>query len=195
MEDDNTLSRRDKANFYFNPRPPCGGRQSGAWRYRRLSNFNPRPPCGGRRTTDGSGTLWGVLFQSTSPVWRTTRYAEHIISIPRRISIHVPRVEDDDICTLRVLKLGKFQSTSPVWRTTAGRVRTRRNRWDFNPRPPCGGRLCNLSPFRLKSHFNPRPPCGGRLPSSSPYPTRERNFNPRPPCGGRQTPSGVVENQ
>ena len=58
-----------------------------------LHNFNPRPPCGGRLY----GVEWWFCdksFQSTSPVWRTTR------SLPMRrschfISIHVPRVEDD----------------------------------------------------------------------------------------------------
>ena len=58
------------------------------------------------------------------------------------ISIHVLRVEDD--------------SSPPA----SGKPCT-----DFNPRPPCGGRLfvhcvnCNIT------HFNPRPPCGGRLAS------------------------------
>ena len=79
---------------------------------------------------------------------------------------------------------------------------------DFNPLPPCGGRLPDLRwcPIRRK-HFNPLPPCGGRLlrsislaPAiqfqSTPSVWRETNqfvlfsaygcnFNPLPPCGGR----------
>ena len=60
------------------------------------------------------------------------------------ISIHVPRVEDDTTTTIDADGNKVFQSTSPVWRTT-GRVG---RRWSgvfyFNPRPPCGGRLCVL---------------------------------------------------
>ena len=37
----------------------------------------------------------GLLFQSTSPVWRTTTVEPPAI-VPSTISIHVPRVEDDD---------------------------------------------------------------------------------------------------
>ncbi len=100
-------------------------------------------------------------FQSTSPVWRTTNTAASGSGeIP--ISIHVPRVEDDN---------SELDMVSPDS--------------DFNPRPPCGGRrlfyaLCFLSfpisihvprveddtpkhrLLRLRFYFNPRPPCGGR---------------------------------
>ena len=57
------------------------------------------------------------LFQSTSPVWRTT-FPFGLTGDLIKISIHVPRVEDD---TLEVDDLDdavEFQSTSPVWRTT-----------------------------------------------------------------------------
>ena len=37
----------------------------------RWSYFNPRPPCGGRPDYD-SGAVYSTVFQSTSPVWRTT---------------------------------------------------------------------------------------------------------------------------
>ena len=124
------------------------------------------------------------IFQSTSPVWRTT-IVSYCTQYVNRISIHVPRVEDDPrLC---------------------GRQETLRN---FNPRPPCGGRLC-LTPtiwvgFCISIHvprveddplrfprptktryFNPRPPCGGRRSDLSPRLIRPPNFNPRPPCGGR----------
>ena len=117
VEDDQSNSGKGTFGVYFNPRPPCGGRQlynklngrekvfqstSPVWRTTTLTvsdlssptNFNPRPPCGGRP----------LEFNAI----------EH----DKIISIHVPRVEDDiDICVLDVLKL-RFQSTSPVWRTT-----------------------------------------------------------------------------
>ena len=61
--------------------------------------FNPRPPCGGRLLYEVIQPV-KVEFQSTSPVWRTTDRIfanKHGVSI----SIHVPRVEDDDIHRFR----------------------------------------------------------------------------------------------
>ena len=55
-------------------------------------------------------------------MWRTTcRPTE--LKQTLDISIHVPRVEDDDGFVRENLPLGEFQSTSPVWRTTILYVR------------------------------------------------------------------------
>ena len=103
-----------------------------------------------------------------------------------------------------------FLSTSPLRGTTPQVIQLYYQRYDFYPRPPCGGRLSALfiafssctflstSPLRgttgghpvqgdRPQHFYPRPPCGGR-----PAPCRRRSpaachFYPRPPCGGRPT--------
>ena len=60
------------------------------------------------------------LFQSTSPVWRTSETMERWEE--EAISIHVPRVEDDldkyKVYTPETI----FQSTSPVWRTTKSKT-------------------------------------------------------------------------
>ena len=71
VEDDSCNSDKDNYTRYFNPRPPCGGRL-----YLIDHNYLTK------------------IFQSTSPVWRTTGVdtTEYMI---KRISIHVPRVEDD----------------------------------------------------------------------------------------------------
>ena len=100
----------------FNPRPPCGGRLLLRLKTLSLHHFNPRPPCGGRHWEVGTPVL-DIVFQSTSPVWRTTKaiYDGWARSL---ISIHVPRVEDDTTWASR-RKPGLY----------------------FNPRPPCGGRL------------------------------------------------------
>ena len=57
--------------------------------------FNPRPPCGGR------------------PCRRKCCRS------PRRISIHVLRVEDDFDYLRDNMATSKFQSTSSMWRTTS----------------------------------------------------------------------------
>ena len=62
-------------------------------------------------------------------------------SADRGISIHVLRVEDD-LNSLRIaVKYSLFQSTSSVWRTTVLQIDFIAKTKDFNPRPPCGGRL------------------------------------------------------
>ena len=122
-------------------------------------------------------------FQSTSPVWRTTRNRQHIRG-RSIISIHVPRVEDDSgrniafalrcdfnprpPCGGRLFTLRRqnqifvFQSTSPVWRTTVRVKLPTAGAIHFNPRPPCGGRLKGRGHKCGREYFNPRPPCGGR---------------------------------
>ena len=138
-------------------------------------------------------------------MWRTT-YDESNAMVDYFISIHVPRVEDDN----------------------QGETKNENHR-NFNPRPPCGGRLNRIGERSKHINFNPRPPCGGRLcdyrwdgeivefQSTSPVwrTTQEKirtsvamyisihvprveddgyrgrrnhkrcHFNPRPPCGGR----------
>ena len=108
-------SRHHGKPIYFNPRPPCGGRPDFSQTTARRKAFQSTSPVW--RTTikhyEGAQTH---PFQSTSPVWRTTRDMLYTI-INIVISIHVPRVEDD-------------QYFSPALYAPA----------DFNPRPPCGGR-------------------------------------------------------
>ena len=99
----------------FNPRPPCGGRLMPRPAGRGTFDFNPRPPCGGRRAAPWPPRPSGA-FQSTSSVWRTTNQPGQV-GQGRPISIHVLRVEDDLM-------------PRPAGRGT----------FDFNPRPPCGGR-------------------------------------------------------
>ena len=122
--------------------------------------FNPRPPCGGRRA-DPIKRIADLEFQSTSSVWRTTSALPYALKADF-ISIHVLRVEDDQVV---------------AWRDFG--------HLDFNPRPPCGGRpgralsaMCKRGisihvlrveddagrndGLKVRSDFNPRPPCGGR---------------------------------
>ena len=107
--------------------------------------FNPRPPCGGR------------------PCRRKCCRS------PRRISIHVLRVEDDFDYLRDNMATSKFQSTSSMWRTT-------RNLSAGS----CGYNIsihvlhveddaCSQFFAEMSYDFNPRPPCGGR-----PFPIRAR---------------------
>ena len=102
-----------------------------------------------------------------------------------------------------------FQSTHPLRGATRYTAQKHPNKWNFNPRTPCGVRPdtfsnrvshspisihaplagCDTSPvtrYLTISNFNPRTPCGVRqiilLFSSS-----TRYFNPRTPCGVRRS--------
>ena len=101
--------------------------------------FNPRPPCGGRREcVESTGRLLG--FQSTAPVWGPT--LQRLRVYPRLIiSIHGPRVGADSLIAGSLYLLAYFnprppcggrpftsspprfppgfQSTAPVWGPTS----------------------------------------------------------------------------
>ena len=77
-----------------------------------------------------------------------------------------------------------FQSTPSVWRETGVTTEYTDDGADFNPLPPCGGRLCYHPSKCYHTHFNPLPPCGGR-PTSIARILGTIHFNPLPPCGGR----------
>ena len=168
----------------FNPRPPCGGRriepgknrgnarfQSTSSVWRTTTKSAGKTTKSGQfqstssvwRTTSERWTSWKAKtpFQSTSSVWRTTILALNL-TLCRCISIHVLRVEDDS-----------HVSPTPVPPS------------DFNPRPPCGGRLeiqysC-LSAVLISIHvLRVEDDCDRHRQALA-----RRNFNPRPPCGGR----------
>ena len=90
------LSSCLRTTSYFNPRPPCGGRQEPRKPLLRLSLISIHVP---RVEDDQGNQLFRARrcsFQSTSPVWRTTHTTTNR-ALAERISIHVPRVEDDEI--------------------------------------------------------------------------------------------------
>ena len=146
----------------FNPLPPCGGRQNPPISAGFLQlYFNPLPPCGGRRQ-DQARREWKALFQSTPSVWRET--SQWISKEDTgTISIHSLRVEGD---------------------MSAGR-RSRSGR-NFNPLPPCGGRLNVLDAivFAILISIHSLRVEGDR--DCPPWRDDFTNFNPLPPCGGRR---------
>ena len=102
-----------------------------------VSGFNPRTPCGVRRssTLTPRGFPW---FQSTHSLRSATSSAA-TVRRRRAVSIHALLAECD----------------VPQRRFTIHPVR-------FNPRTPCGVRLCPGGGSRQRRGFNPRTPCGVR---------------------------------
>ena len=148
---------------YFNPRPPGGGRpRPHSRRAGQENDFNPRPPGGGRH-----------------PKFFTAK-------MRRRISIHVPRVEDDQrdkrlsqICVGISIHVPRVEDDSIMTRTSARAVY-------FNPRPPGGGRRGNMCAVPMLDGISIHVP---RVEDDLPRASRHgcnRHFNPRPPGGGRR---------
>ena len=77
------------------------------------------------------------------------------------ISIHAPRAGGDEDVLQRAIISYAFQSTPPVRGATAYFYKGGIGFWNFNPRPPCGGRhrgLVNASDFKT---FQSTPPVRG----------------------------------
>ena len=105
-----------RADAYFYPRPPRGGRQPGLAGRKDISYFYPRPPRGGRR-----------LGQTG----RATQFP---------ISISALREEGDRTLTGKWPKARAFLSTPSARRATLQCLVTWSSHRYFYPRPPRGGR-------------------------------------------------------
>ena len=155
--------RRAAGVFYFNPRPPRGGRPSSfllrcmltlisihALReegdactteyLRELNLFQSTPSA--RRATAGFGSATPTFnrFQSTPSARRAT--SQRRVSIGWcKISIHALREESDPRDTIRCRTFHRFQSTPSARRATCSSILSSTSEIHFNPRPPRGGRL------------------------------------------------------
>ena len=147
------------------------------------ANFNPRPPWGGRHRTSDNGQR------------------------RRSISIHALRGEGDAFERYVENFATIFQSTPSVGRATPKPLLPRAVVWNFNPRPPWGGR--RRLPRRAKTArpFQSTPSVGRATPQTeryisnvqisihalrgegdnrnASYPLYMSYFNPRPPWGRR----------
>ena len=202
---DRRSSRPRPSSLYFNPRAPCGARQILNAISKNLFDFNPRAPCGARLAASVDVSSIDE-FQSTRPVRGATLEQAGLecvlgisIHAPRagrdspwgwdrpcqRISIHAPRAGRDVHVRGALLLHEAFQSTRPVRGATAWDADQRKERYDFNPRAPCGARQPPRAAWRGGSRdFNPRAPCGARLDREIET-SYDINFNPRAPCGAR----------
>ena len=98
--------------------------------------FNPRPPWGGRHSPVRVLLQTRYQFQSTPSVGRAT-YQSNNTSYESTISIHALRGEGDDSRLVFLFKL-----------------------FDFNPRPPWGGRRARLDRQSAPKKFQSTPSVG-----------------------------------
>ena len=193
--------------FYFNPRPPRGGRPLPSIGIVTLSAISIHAL---REEGDPLVPNFDVCtnrFQSTPSARRATH---NIYSVRDNIaiSIHALREEGDPVFANLGEQAVLFQSTPSARRATVASFCRCLLPVDFNPRPPRGGRpIAPYADENLTQNFNPRPPRGGRPANRKPSPTLKlfqstpsarratramrglvtspENFNPRPPRGGR----------
>ncbi len=166
--------------YYFNPRPPWGGRRRGYCTRRRSGHFNPRPPWGGRPALICSHLI-NAGFQSTPSVGRATfplrsRCRRDTISIhalrgegdQRRrtghrrhcgISIHALRGEGDRIGGEETRGAQGFQSTPSVGRATRRDLR-RTHDGTFQSTPSVGRATSSSKRYPLSFLFQSTPSVG-----------------------------------
>ena len=167
--------------------------------------FNPRPPCGGRQPNTIRDPL-GKVFQSTPPVWGATDVAQGGVG-GSHISIHAPRVGGDLGVSITAGAARDFNPRPPCGgRHQHGRCSGQKS-GHFNPRPPCGGRRNKGLHWHFRRLFQSTPPVWGATDHSNGNSVRilfqstppvwgatapsktlrpfAVYFNPRPPCGGR----------
>ena len=102
------------------------------------ADFNPLPPCGGRLFCLMLKSF-DKTFQSTPSVWRETK--DKTAAAVDAIFQSTPSVWRETIWKPKWHGCLQFQSTPSVWRETAYCATQTAYRFNFNPLPPCGGRL------------------------------------------------------
>ena len=148
-------------------------------------NFNPRTPCGVRQTDVGHPiqfrriSIHAPLAGCDRPARRNRQSCAHFN--PRTPC----GVRPSRSCS-RPSTTATFQSTHPLRGATAGTGFEPIAQGHFNPRTPCGVRL-NISMIIASAvmYFNPRTPCGVRQKIQN-HKDSAKYFNPRTPCGVRQ---------
>ena len=189
----------------FNPRAPCGARQTGPLPGAGHPISIHAPRVGRDRREDEDKRL-AAQFQSTRPVWGATTGSNGRGRTGRHFNPRAPCGARRPRAQMRQ-RSARFQSTRPVWGATrmvlckpkvcwisihAPRV----GRDTHQAHKPCGGRisihaprvgrdLCCRTPFPKTAAFqSTRPVWGATLRAAIPSVPR-KHFNPRAPCGAR----------
>ena len=146
------------------------------------SQFQSTLPVWGA-TSSGSVSLSLTRFQSTLPVWGATSKWTLWPTITS-ISIHAPRVGSD--CNLAHTSSSMIISIHAPRVGSDERQHKRRNSCGyFNPRSPCGERLCSIDADWSFISFQSTLPVWGATSSRWIHIQAHGYFNPRSPCGER----------
>ncbi len=128
---------------HFNPRSPCGERLRQIESRPIHVDFNPRSPCG-ERQPGGQGNQRALRFQSTLPMRGAT--LTYQLSWFRLTFQSTLPMRGATFGTVAAIDAIKFQSTLPMRGATHIVLKSGQWSGNFNPRSPCGERLCSLPP-------------------------------------------------
>ena len=103
------------------------------------TDFNPRPPRGGRRGLSATNIRYTAISIHAPREGGDFQYFKRSC-VKTDISIHAPR-EGGDVCDFaNSLKVSAISIHAPREGGDSVSCRTCSMPWDFNPRPPRGGR-------------------------------------------------------
>ena len=125
----------------FNPRAPCGARPVRRGRTPPRQYFNPRAPCGAR-PVGVVGVHRSVSISTHAPLAGRDQLRE-LCGDLLLISTHAPLAGRDILRVVAWMYLFKFQPTRPLRGATRMHASSPCSRSYFNPRAPCGARLCS----------------------------------------------------
>ena len=166
----------------FNPRSPCGERRSTPLLRLWPAYFNPRSPCGERRFCCDAAAVECSISIHAPRVGSDVRNAKRFDQ--RSISIHAPRVGSDTTSSSRGIS-GSISIHAPRVGSDARGRRGVCLHADFNPRSPCGERLCEFPKGHNAKKISIHAPRVGSDGTLRPQPQSPNHFNPRSPCGER----------
>ena len=164
--------------------PREGGDGNLVCNFGQLGYFNPRPPRGGRHKAKRRSRTPPARFQSTPPARGATTITGYYVWYTY-ISIHAPREGGDSFLFCFIFLCFDFNPRPPRGGRRSTEQRTQEKLY-FNPRPPRGGRLIETIIINTDGDFNPRPPRGGRLLAKW-YKKKEQLFQSTPPARGATT--------
>ena len=179
------MSQHLREICHFNPLPPCGGRPDSIvdLRTRLTISIHSLRVEGDVKSCEKENTHAAISIHSLRVEGDTARL---VVPAVQRISIHSLRVEGDGRHHQADRCRRTFQSTPSVWRETAKHAADPGKSKNFNPLPPCGGRLLDLTLARRHPNISIH---SLRVEGDKEYQRRVqmvRDFNPLPPCGGRR---------
>ena len=146
----------------FNPRSPCGERPGAFLNCINPTHFNPRSPCGERLLgvdqgfrglvisihaprvgSDAVADAWrnGEVISIHAPRVGSDRWM-HRYGCSKAISIHAPRVGSDCCRPPPRPPSALISIHAPRVGSDSRSIRHASSSSDFNPRSPCGERLC-----------------------------------------------------
>ena len=151
---------RHRAFFYFNPRPPWGGRHPQANVPPKQLYFNPRPPWGGRLKIS-KPLIYNSFISIHALRGEGDQYSWNVDAV-LDISIHALRGEGDQSPAYPVPATITFQSTPSVGRATdALPVPVPAGAFQSTPSVGRATKVEQVAEIKV-DYFNPRPPWGGR---------------------------------